>query len=71
MWCVAELTDDYITHMEDVLETYEQPYDPKEPVVCVDEKPVSWICCKWRRRERERLSVGRIYAAMPKRVWMK
>jgi hypothetical protein len=41
MWCVAELDEDYISKMEDVLETYEQPYDPKEPVVCLDEKPVT------------------------------
>src|ERR1700730_1616106 len=27
--------------MEDVLETYEQPYDPKQPVVCLDEKPIT------------------------------
>jgi len=27
--------------MEDVLKTYEQPYDPQEPVVCLDEKPVT------------------------------
>jgi len=27
--------------MEDVLETYEKPYDPAEPVVCLDEKPVT------------------------------
>jgi hypothetical protein len=42
MWCVAELNADYIAKMEDVLETYEKPYDPKEPVVCLDEKPVTW-----------------------------
>jgi hypothetical protein len=41
MWCVAELNDEYITKMEDVLETYEKPYDPAEPVVCLDEKPVT------------------------------
>jgi hypothetical protein len=41
MWCVAELDEEYITKMEDVLETYEQPYDPKQPVVCLDEKPVT------------------------------
>jgi len=41
MWVVAELDDDYIAKMEDVLETYEQPYDPQEPVVCLDEKPVT------------------------------
>ena len=27
--------------MEDVLEVYERPYDPQEPVVCLDEKPVT------------------------------
>lgn len=27
--------------MEDVLAVYEKPYDPAEPVVCLDEKPVS------------------------------
>ena len=38
---MAELDDEYITQMEDVLETYEKPYDPAEPVVCLDEKPVT------------------------------
>jgi DDE superfamily endonuclease len=41
MWCVAELNEEYISKMEDVLETYEKPYDPAEPVVCLDEKPVT------------------------------
>jgi hypothetical protein len=41
MWCVTELNKDYIAKMEDVLETYERPYDPQEPVVCLDEKPVT------------------------------
>ena len=41
MWCVADLTDEYLEKMEDVLEVYERPYNPAEPVVCFDEKPVS------------------------------
>jgi DDE superfamily endonuclease len=41
MWCVPELDEEYISKMEDVLETYEQPHDPNEPVVCLDEKPVT------------------------------
>jgi len=41
MWCVPELDEDYLRKMEDVLETYEQPYNPAEPVVCLDEKPVT------------------------------
>ena len=41
MWCVAELTPEYVAKMEDVLALYERPYDPEEPVVCLDEKPVA------------------------------
>jgi DDE superfamily endonuclease len=41
MWCVADLDEEYVAKMEDVLATYEQPYDPQEPVVCLDEKPVT------------------------------
>ena len=41
MWVVADLDDDYIAKMEDVLEVYERSYDPKQPVVCVDEKPIT------------------------------
>ncbi len=41
MWCVAELDAEYIARMEDLLALYEKPYDAKEPVVCLDEKPVS------------------------------
>ena len=29
--------------MEDVLELYEQVYDPLQPVVCFDEKPVQLL----------------------------
>ena len=41
MWCVAELNEDYIVRMEDVLETYERPSNPTQPVVCLDEKAVT------------------------------
>ncbi|MFN7542565.1 MAG: IS630 family transposase [Acidobacteriota bacterium] len=41
MWCVPELNDDYIACMEDTLQTYERPYDAAQPVVCLDEKPVT------------------------------
>jgi hypothetical protein len=29
--------------MEDVLDVYERPYNPKEPVVCMDEKPLQLL----------------------------
>jgi hypothetical protein len=41
MWVVADLDEDYIAKMEDVLEVYERPYDPQQPVICLDEKPVT------------------------------
>ena len=28
---------EYVARMEDVLDQYEQPYDPKRPLVCYDE----------------------------------
>ncbi len=43
MWCINELSEEYINRMEDVLDVYEKPYDPKIPVVCIDEKPVALI----------------------------
>lgn len=38
---MAELDEEYVDKMEDVLALYEKPYNPSEPVVCLDEKPVS------------------------------
>jgi len=38
MWCIPEVTPDFINRMENILEIYEKPYNPKEPVICVDEK---------------------------------
>jgi transposase len=41
MWCIAEADEEYIARMEDVLAVYEKPLSSAEPVVCVDEKPVT------------------------------
>jgi hypothetical protein len=37
------MTTDFVWHMEDVLDLYEQPYDPKHPVICFDERPCQLI----------------------------
>jgi hypothetical protein len=38
MWCIPpKHSAEFVYHMEDVLEVYRRPYDPKRPVVCVDE----------------------------------
>ena len=40
MWCIPpEQNAEFVCAMENVLEVYKRPYDPKRPVVCMDEKP--------------------------------
>jgi hypothetical protein len=34
---------EFVARMEDVLEVYQRPYDPKRPVVCLDEQPTQPI----------------------------
>jgi hypothetical protein len=34
---------EFVARMEDVLEVYERPLDPKRPVVCMDERPVQFV----------------------------
>ena len=41
MWVVADLDDDYIAKMEDGLELYERVYDIRQPVICLDQKPIT------------------------------
>lgn len=41
MWCVPDLDEKYIKRMNAILDLYAKPYNSKEPVVCVDEKPVA------------------------------
>src|SRR5947207_1793210 len=41
MWRDADLHDDNVDKMEDVLKTYGRPYDAEQAVVCLDVKPVT------------------------------
>src|ERR1039458_1879083 len=46
MWVVADLDEAYIGKLEDVLEVYEWPHDPQQPVICIDQKAVTlyaWV----------------------------
>lgn len=37
-WCLPPTASgEFVAHMEDVLEVYTQPFDPKRPQVCMDE----------------------------------
>lgn len=40
MWCIPPKQNaEFVAHMEDILGVYSRAYDPKRPVVCMDEKP--------------------------------
>lgn len=43
MWCIPTVNAAFIRQMEDVLAVYEKPYNPSEPVVCLDEKPIQLL----------------------------
>lgn len=57
MWCIPELNDEYIERMEDVLDVYQRTYDERNPVVCIDEKPVALFSDT---REREPTKEGSV-----------
>ena len=42
-WCVPELTDEFRERMEDILDQYEKPLNPAEPVICLDEQPYQMV----------------------------
>jgi hypothetical protein len=37
-WCIPKVTTRFIAKMEDVLAVYQRPYDPRYPLICLDEK---------------------------------
>jgi hypothetical protein len=40
-WVIPPTEDgEFVAHMEEVLDIYAQPYNPKCPVICMDEQPV-------------------------------
>jgi transposase len=43
MWCIPQVDAEYVARMEDVLDLYAEPPDPKRPVVCFDESPTQLI----------------------------
>jgi len=43
-WVIPpEADSEFVAHMEEVLETYEKPYNPAVPVLCMDEQPVQLL----------------------------
>jgi hypothetical protein len=38
MWVIPpKASGDFVWHMEDVLDVYQRPYDPRRPLICMDE----------------------------------
>ena len=42
-WCQADITEEYLRRMKDVLDLYAQPWDALHPVVCFDEQSVQLL----------------------------
>jgi hypothetical protein len=61
MWCVPKLDEEFIERMEDILSLYEKPYNAREPVVCLDEKPVQCLEDKCRTVRVKNGSIRRDY----------
>lgn len=38
MWCIQEITPEYRERMYRLLDLYKMPHNPKQPLVCMDEK---------------------------------
>jgi len=46
MWCIQTIDTEYRERMYNVLDIYEEDYDPKNPVICIDEKPKQLLADK-------------------------
>src|SRR5260370_14270976 len=43
-WVIPPAADsEFVAAMEEVLETYAQPYDARHPVLCMDEQPIQLL----------------------------
>lgn len=43
-WVIPpEASSEFVAHMENILDTYSQPYDERFPVLCMDEQPVQLL----------------------------
>jgi DDE superfamily endonuclease len=46
MWCIGQITAQYRQRMYSLIDLYQRPYHPDEPVVCVDEKSKQLLLSK-------------------------
>lgn len=43
MWCIQKITPKFRKRMYDLLDLYEEPYNPQKPIIGLDEKPKQLI----------------------------
>lgn len=43
IWCITQVDANYIRCMEDILDVYERPYNPRIVLICMDEKPFQFL----------------------------
>ena len=43
MWCIGQITGEYLARMENVLALYHLPYNRQRPVICLDELPFQML----------------------------
>ena len=43
MWCIGQITGEYLARLEDVLSLYGLPFNEQRPVVCLDELPFQML----------------------------
>jgi len=43
MWCIGQITGEYLARMENILSLYHLPLNEKRPVICLDELPFQML----------------------------
>lgn len=43
MWCIGQITGEYLARLEDVLSLYGLPFNERRPVICLDELPFQML----------------------------
>jgi hypothetical protein len=43
MWCIGEITGEYLARLENILGLYHLPYNRKRAVICIDELPFQFL----------------------------
>jgi hypothetical protein len=84
-WCIPpEQSGEFVCHMEDILEVYRRPLDPKRPLVCMDElsyqlisetrtplplRPGQMQCCDYEYKREGVVNIFMVFAPLLGQRW--